>query len=458
MLACCQFHRSGFEQHFAESRSVQFVDEMQLRERDIDMRGLAGRTTSSPPNPLFVYPVWGVKEALWISAPIPSHIWIVENHWGHRNVVEEISRCWPNILSLMNFFDAAPLTVRKAILGNDSALVTVFDNFYDPDSIQVVEKLLDRHASVIPSPDAPISALHYAARLKVPVLVQRILGSRAPLEATTRDGETPLHSACGWSSEEDTEVVSILLMAGANIQACDHSGRMPIHHAAQHGFPRTIKLLLGRCPNVKAVTENGSTPLHLATDKKQNDSIEPLLEAGADINAKDSGGNTPLHYAAEWSDKWDTKWVQRLLDLQADVNAGNNNDETPLHLALKGSRWRRQSSLLLPNPDGLMDGISKILQILLSQSPNVNTKSKVGLTPLHEAASWVNPTVMGALLQNGADVNARNSEGMTPLHIAVTDGAYGANIGLLLDNGADVNAVTDDGWTPLHCHLRKEKT
>ncbi|GLA32884.1 hypothetical protein AnigIFM63326_001529 [Aspergillus niger] len=46
-----------FEQYFAGSKSVQFVDETQLSSIDIAMFGLAGRTTSNPPNPLFVYPV-----------------------------------------------------------------------------------------------------------------------------------------------------------------------------------------------------------------------------------------------------------------------------------------------------------------------------------------------------------------------------------------------------------------
>ncbi|GLA32885.1 hypothetical protein AnigIFM63326_001530 [Aspergillus niger] len=344
----------------------------------------------------------------------------------------------------MSFFDVAPLPVREAILGNDVTLITVFDNFYGPDSNDVMKELLNWHASVTPRPFAPISALHFAAGFKDLVWVQRILGAGAPLEATTWDGKTPLHSACGWSTEENSEVVSILLDAGAKIQSCDHSGRMPIHHAAEHGFPKTITLLLERCPNVNAVTKSRSTPLHLATDARKNYSIEPLLEAGADVNAKDNEGNTPIHYAVKWSKNWDTKWVQRLLDEQADVNAMNNNDETPLHLALKGSGWREQSKLL-PKPDGLMDSISTIVQILLSHDPDVNAKSKAGMTPLHEAASWASPKVLEGLLQNGADVNACNSEGMTPLHIAATDGAYGKNINLLLSNGANVNAITNDG-------------
>ncbi len=45
-----------------------------------------------------------------------------------------------------------------------------------------------------------------------------------------------------------------------------------------------------------------------------------------------------------------------------------------------------------------------------------------GWTPLHEAANYGYPEVVGVLVRAGANVNARGMDGDTPLHDAAING------------------------------------
>jgi ankyrin repeat protein len=108
---------------------------------------------------------------------------------------------------------------------------------------------------------------------------------------------------------------------------------------------------------------------------------------------------------------------------------------TPLHAAVLSSR----------------KGCEDVVQLLLANKADVNTKSNSGDSPLHTAIlfSFGKKTIVEFLLNNGAEVNAKSNIG-TPLHIAANRGY--ANIAkLLLDNNADVNALNNHGETPLHC-------
>jgi len=52
------------------------------------------------------------------------------------------------------------------------------------------------------------------------------------------------------------------------------------------------------------------------------------------------------------------------------------------------------------------------------------------------------------LLDKGAEVNAKTSLGITPLHEAAQNGIEEI-AEILVAHGASINAVDDKGWTPL---------
>ncbi len=78
----------------------------------------------------------------------------------------------------------------------------------------------------------------------------------------------------------------------------------------------------------------------------------------------------------------------------------------------------------------------------------INANDRFGHSPLHYAAYRGNSYIVDYLLQNGGNPNTRGNHLSTPLHSA----AWGKNlevVELLLEDGADVDAQTDEQETPI---------
>ena len=87
-----------------------------------------------------------------------------------------------------------------------------------------------------------------------------------------------------------------------------------------------------------------------------------------------------------------------------------------------------------------------MVSVLLAAGAAVESRTKIGMTPLHWAARNGTPEAVGVLLAVGAAVEARTKSGMTPLHWAASNGTPGT-VSALLDAGADPKAKTTDGKT-----------
>ncbi len=94
------------------------------------------------------------------------------------------------------------------------------------------------------------------------------------------------------------------------------------------------------------------------------------------------------------------------------------------------------------------DADKETLESLISQSVDVNARSKSGNTPLHLASIKSHKQIIEILITKGADTNARNNDGRTPLFLACQKG-YKDIIELLALNGADVNLGDNTGENPL---------
>ena len=264
-------------------------------------------------------------------------------------------------------------------------------------------------------------------------------------------GWTPLHAAAGGRLaptrksptrpstspvdvvDRDSEIVTFLIKAGADVNVQSNFGNTPLHFAAGFNNPEVVTLLLeaGADLNAQSLFKSGHTPLHFAAGFNNPEVVTLLLEAGADVKAKDEYGRTTLHFAAESNENPEVVTV--LSKAGADVNAkSHTRDKTPLQLAA----WRNA------NPE--------VLTALIEAGADVNAKADNGGTPLDlAAAANENPEVLMVLIKAGADVNAKSESGLTPLHAAAANNENPEVITILLNAGADVNARDKDGITSL---------
>ena len=166
------------------------------------------------------------------------------------------------------------------------------------------------------------------------------------LEVKDARGCTPLH----WAARlGNTEIITVLLAAGADPSAQDHALATPLHYAVVSPTPcrlKCIKSMLSQHPdpasrgtqlkaNLEAKDRNGQTPLHWLAGACHLTvhllCIDLLMEIGADIGAKDHLGNTSLHSAAASSMLPAT--ARRFVKHGAALEAVNVYGDTALHTA-----------------------------------------------------------------------------------------------------------------------------
>ena len=136
--------------------------------------------------------------------------------------------------------------------------------------------------------------------------ISTLLSHNAQLEARTKKGLTPLLCAHENVSTSRINVMRVLLLAGANIDAKDENGNTALHQAVSRSRPDLVQLLLSFTPNLELQNHIGESPLLRAVDFYIDSSAEQILET-----------------------------VQLLLDAGADTKQTDKKDQTAVLIAIK---------------------------------------------------------------------------------------------------------------------------
>jgi len=217
-------------------------------------------------------------------------------------------------------------------------------------SIDCAKLLIESGASVTAVDKDGNTALHFLAYSCQDEdecsLMQLCIDKGADLEAINHSGRTPLMEACYYVSlvqsviltssirsllelgadvhirsvKEDasyqniteplvlaaqgcTDVIALLVAAGANVNARDKNGNTAMHLVAQNWY--TMKwaipcssILLKKGINIDSQNYKGLTALHLAAANRDGQKLcRYLLSKGANTRLQDCNGNTALHLA-----------------------------------------------------------------------------------------------------------------------------------------------------------------
>jgi ankyrin repeat protein len=321
--------------------------------------------------------------------------------------------------------------------------------------------------------------------------VQKLIASKADVNAPQNDGATALHWAV---YRGDKEMVGLLVRAGANPKAASREGSTPLWLAGIGGDASIIAALLEAGADANEKLPLGRTPLMIAARTGNVEAIKTLLDNGADINAKDTQrGTTALMWAA---DEGHAAAVKLLIDRGADIKAKSNpaprgrgpalgkaNDPrkavaaqgaalaagNPVSQILRdgdvagnnagrggrnggrganaggGGRGGTATPTGAAGDDQQDDAAAAFGFVRGRQAPNDGG----GLTPLIYAARANDIESVKVLLAAGADINQTSNYGWSPLLVATQNRYYKLGA-YLLDRGADPNLANKGGWVPLY--------
>jgi hypothetical protein len=166
--------------------------------------------------------------------------------------------------------------------------------------LQIVLALLQHGVGVDLRGRLNKTPLHFAAEAGHRNVVQCLLDQGSDVNSEEEDHSTPLT----WAAYHGhTDVARMLLDHDAYVNAKDVAGWTPLRSAVSAGFSREdrtqlVRLLLERGANPNAGDSHRRTPLHLVSRGRPTlDVARILIEYGADLDARDDKGKTPFQVA-----------------------------------------------------------------------------------------------------------------------------------------------------------------
>jgi ankyrin repeat protein len=221
-----------------------------------------------------------------------------------------------------------------------------------------------------------------------------------------------------------------------------------------------MTMLLDAGADINAVDEDRYTACHFAIANDQFNALKLLVERDANLGVVDFGGRSLLWTVARY-DKTERMAIL-LLDAGAPLDGLSNGELMGLvksvavfnRLMARGVNFttlRDEYGATLCHYVASNVTCEEDIRFLVNVCGNdaVHAGDSFGKTPLHCASLSENDLAVRVLVEFGADIDRRDNRGRSALTFAVTK-MKSSCVDLLLALGADVDVVTINGETACH--------
>ena len=230
------------------------------------------------------------------------------------------------------------------------------------------------------------------------------------------------------SQKGQTDIVKILLDAGANNDLQDSFGDSALVWASMEGHSNCVKMLLDAGANTDLQSRNGWCALMAASRRGHPVCVKLLLNAGANRDLQNSVGCSALILASSWNHP---HCVKLLLNAGANTELQDSDGASALVAASKR-------------------GHPECVKLLLDAGVNTNLQKSNGASALIEASKEGHSDCVKLILTAGANLlnvaNLQNSDGLSAPMSATRNGYFDC-VSLLCDAGANKDLKDEDNKT-----------
>jgi uncharacterized protein len=310
--------------------------------------------------------------------------------------------------------------------------------------------------------------MHSIQRMCCTEVLEVLLEAGADPCVGTSQGLTPLMIA---AQIDSSALLQLLLDYGADIGVTDNEGQNALYKAASHGNVSMMETLVNLGLSIHTVeSSTGYTLLMIAAAGRHMQAAEWLLQQGVPVNAANLDGCTALHAIFGSSSCGGAAMIELLLANGADVNQRTKCHQTPLDIAAHVGNVQCAKVLIAAGVDvnnAGHRGLASLHVACISEHA-----SMVKLLFEHGAAAVISSVIsigcftvtnccpsttalmmctaadtVKLLLAAGADVHITNSAGDTCLHVAAKHNWKAPMLCLLIKAGADLHVVNNEGKT-----------
>lgn len=270
----------------------------------------------------------------------------------------------------------------------------------------------------------------------------------------------------GWSYEEsqsqtspllvytgigDLKTCKILCTMNGGVNESDERGQTSLHLAAFRGDTDLLSCLLQAGADVNLLDENDCSPLHIACTRTPQSlgDIRLLIKYGALVNSKNVLGQTPLHICLvqHLSENMSiTAWeevVNELICSGSDLNLADSNGNSPLLLLAK-------LAVKATHEDIRAHSLAMLRRFLSKSNIDPNMSTSSGKTLFMYCAQIALAHDLGKyLISKRAVIESTDNNGMRALHYACQHGNR-SFVSLLLKHNCSLNVLDKNGRSELY--------
>jgi ankyrin repeat protein/predicted DNA-binding WGR domain protein len=277
-------------------------------------------------------------------------------------------------------------------------------------------------------------AIHFSLFNKPSIELVKYLVQEVGVNINHQDfaGNTALSLAASKFLDR-TDVLKLLLENKADPNLANKKSQTPIFSAANSGNLDIIELFKSYNANLDLEDENSLSPLTILIKDKNITGIEKIISIGANVNFTDKFHRNSLHWAINYADHTANSSFEIediLIRNGVQINTKDKLGRTPLHYP-----FVKITDFTIVH---CIDPIESVNSLLEKKNLKIDEHDIFGFTPLMYAAQRGSLVSALYLLDKKAQLNTANVEGNTPLGIAMMN--LHDNLAItLLNNGADWN-------------------